>query len=319
MKNRRRTSDDLQSELTQEALRRERLAQSAIRIEQKARHMRIQEEKTKLAEERKRAEEIEKRNRRLQKILTLYHVRKVMVSAAEIASALAAILGLLRIAAESSPVAASAYNGIIRGLEQALLVVKTGVSIPFKLIMGLLKNLSKAVGFVFRKTSRFDSASVHRAIHKDFKNKINSAFGRRVDNSFYSRNRNNRLASKYVNLAIRMHDARYNDIVGTVATVGVLHGTIMPLLVAILKGAAIAGLAKSISEPLKKNVTEPIISRIVNNIKLAAANKGDKTYTEAILGKIKSDMNTLTSILAREKSFAGDKVISAWDKIKGMA
>lgn len=313
----RRLYDDLHSELTKEAQRRERLAQSAIRIEQKAQHMRIQEEKIKQAKERKRAEEIERRNQKLQKVLTLYHLKKVMVSAAEIASALAAILGLLRIAAESSPVAASAYNGIIHGLENALLAVKAGVSIPFKLIMGLLKALSKAVKFVFR-AGRHDSAVIRDAIHKDIINKIKAAHGRRVDSSFYLTNRQNKIASRYVNRAIRIHDKKYNDVVGTIATVGVMQGTMMPLLLAIAKGAAIAGLAKSISKPIEQNITGPIIKRIVDNIKRAAENKGDATYTEAIFGKIKSDMNTLMSILSREKSFAVDKLKSAWDRVKGM-
>ena len=147
-------------------------------------------------------------------------------------------------------------------------------------------------------------------------------FGRirrmKFDSSLYSFNKYDAMASRYVNKAIRIHDKKYNDVVGTVATVGVLNGVILPLLLSIAKGAAIAGLAKSLSSPIEKNITGPLIKRIVDNIKHAAENKGDATYTEAIFGKIKSDMNTLMNILSREKSFATDKLMSAWDRVKGM-
>ena len=140
----------------------------------------------------------------------------------------------------------------------------------------------------------------------------------KFDSSLYSFNKYDAMASRYVNKAIRIHDKKYNDVVGTVATVGVLNGVILPLLLSIAKGAAIAGLAKSLSSPIEKNITGPLIKRIVDNIKHAAENKGDATYTEAIFGKIKSDMNTLMNILSREKSFATDKLMSAWDRVKGM-
>lgn len=307
-------------------LRQQRLEQAAIRLEQRERHIKLQEEKTRLLEEKRRAKEIERKNKKLKRMF--FGFLKGVVAAGAVVTTIIGLISELGEAAQTSPVADRAYRSIMRILEQMLSAIKHGGSLAKRAFASVFDKISSVAKSLWdhakQRFARVEANQVHdskiiaRYIKKDVAIKLGATHRMRTDSSICSFSKREAIASKYVNRAIRLCDKKYNDIVGTVATVGFLHGTILPLLLAIAKGAAIAGLAKSISEPISKNITGPIINRIVNNIKLAAANKGDKTYTEAILGKIKSDMNTLMSILSREKSYAAGKLESAWNRVSGM-
>jgi hypothetical protein len=124
---------------------------------------------------------------------------------------------------------------------------------------------------------------------------------------------------RLANRAIRIHDTRYNDIVGTAAFIIFFKTTILPILVGILKGAAIAGLGGAISGPLKEKVVNPILSRLISHGKLLIANKGDQTYTETLIKGIKVDMGKLLAVLKKEGAYVGNKLSSAYQKIRGIA
>jgi hypothetical protein len=310
-------------------LRQQRLEQAALRLEQRERHIKLQEEKTRLLEEKRRVEEVERRKRKFKKVFFAF--LKGVGSVAAVATSIVGLLSYLRHEAQYSPEAARAYRSIIMILEQMLSVVKHGGSLAKRAFIGVFDNLTKAVKFVWESAKkRFsksaakakqDSAIIARYIKRDVAFKLG---GRRLrmDSSYaYISNRHADAASCYVNRAILIYDRKHKDLfpLAIPAGIAISKATIVPLLLGIAKAGAIAGVANAIKEPLKENITKPIIDRIVGNIKQAAANKSaDQTYLQAIGEKISSDMNTLLNILKREKSFVASKLEAAWNKVKGL-
>lgn len=77
----------------------------------------------------------------------------------------------------------------------------------------------------------------------------------------------------------------------------------IPVLLGILKAAAISGIAGAIAEPIKRRVTEPIINRIIGNLKEIIASKGsNETYTQTLWRGIKADLKKLADFLKNEAS-----------------
>lgn len=313
-------------------LRQQRLEQAAIRLEQRERHIKLQEEKTRLLEEKRRAEEIEKRKQRLKKVFVAF--LKGVGTVASVATAIVGLLSYLRQEAQYSPEAAMAYRGIINILEQMLSAIKHGGSIAKDAFLGMFNKLSKAVKYVLNaakdrylsiaRVVKHDSNAIAKYIKKDVAIKLRAS-RLRTDSSFYRTNRYADSASNYVNRAIRVYDRRHGDLFPLAIPAGIAlsKATIIPLLITILKTGVISGIASGVAgavkEPLKENITKPLCDRIINNIKLAAANKrADQTYLQAISEKISSDMNTLLNILKREKSFIATKLESAWNKVRGL-
>lgn len=119
--------------------------------------------------------------------------------------------------------------------------------------------------------------------------------------------------------AIRLHDRRYNDIVGFLAFKAILMKTVIPFLIPLLQKAVIAGVTGAISGGLKEKVINPLIQRIINRGKRLVENKGDGTYTEALIEGIKADIGHLVEILKREGAFVSSKIQGLFNKIRGVA
>lgn len=323
--------DDVATDIELSALKREQLVQAAMRLEQNERYLRLQEEKTRLLEEKRRAEEIERRKEKLRKIFSLYYLKKGAITAAKVAGAITALLMLLREASMSSPVAARAYNSIIRVLEQMLIAVQHGAPIAKDAFMSVFGKISKAVKSVYKfmaqkvseRVAKFkhDSAIMTKCIRKDAFFKLG---GRkfRMDASYaYASNRYYDRASVYVNKAIRLYDRKHKDLFPLaipVAAVG-FKATVLPILISILKTGAIAGISKGVATALSKTIFIPIIKRIIENLQDISKYKGsDETYTQALGKKISADMKKLIDILKKEKAFIATKLEVAWNKLKGL-
>ena len=77
----------------------------------------------------------------------------------------------------------------------------------------------------------------------------------------------------------------------------------IPVLLGILKAAAISGIAGAIAEPIKRRVTEPIITRIIGNLKEIIASKGsNETYTQTLWRGVKDDLRKLAEFFKKEAS-----------------
>jgi hypothetical protein len=325
--------DEVGDELSQEEellkLRQQRLEQAALRLEQRERHLKLQEEKTRLLEEKRRAEEVERRRLKLKKVFTAFI--KGVGSVAAVASSIVALLSYLRQEAQCSTEAARAYRSIINILEQMLAAIKSGGNVSKRAFISVFDKLSEAVKYVWNNAKqRFvksesliihDSAILVNCIRRDIAFKLGSKKLITDSSYIYLSNRYSDIASDYVDRALRICDRKYVDLFPLAIPAGITltKATIVPLLLTILKAGAISGVAGAIKGPLMENITKPICTRIINNIKLAAANKKpDQSYLQAIGGKISSDMDTLIDILNREKSFIGSKLESAWNKVKGL-
>ena len=115
-------------------------------------------------------------------------------------------------------------------------------------------------------------------------------------------------------MAIKRHDKRYNDVVGTSVAIMILKTAILP----ILKAGAIAGVGTAVAAPLKK-ATEPIIGGLIDNIKrVAKAKPEDQTYIQAICRDIKFQFEKLLAILKREGSYVYSKLLVPWQKVKAL-
>ena len=323
--------DDVATDIELSALKREQLVQAAMRLEQNERYLRLQEEKTRLLEEKRRAEEIERRKEKLRRIFSLYYLKKGAITAAKVAGAITALLMLLREASMSSPVAARAYNSIIRVLEQMLIAVQHGAPIAKDAFMRVFGKISSAVKSVYKfmaqkvseRVAKFkhDSAIMTKCIRKDAFFKLG---GRkfRMDASYaYTSNRYYDRASIYVNKAIRLYDKKHADIfpLAIPAGIAISKATVIPLLLGILKAGAIAGVSKGVGDALKENVLKPIIMRIIATLKDIAAHKdADETYLQTVGKKLKDDMTKLIAILKKEKAFVATKLEAAWNKLKGL-
>lgn len=124
-----------------------------------------------------------------------------------------------------------------------------------------------------------------------------------------------RMIRKYADIAIVIHDVRYNDIVGTSVFIGVFTGVIMPMLVGLLKSAVIGAMSSAI----KEKTVDPTLNRLISKGKQLIASKGkDDTYTEAIIGGIKKDMDLLINTLGKEGGFIKQKIIGQYSKIRNI-
>lgn len=308
-------------------LKKRKLEQAAMRLEQKERHLKIQEEKTKLLEEKRRLEEIEKRRRRLKKVFSAF--LKGIGTVAAVGTSIVGLLSYLRQEAQYSPEAARAYRGIINTLEQMLSSVRHGGSLAKRIFLGVFDKILFATKKLFEiaKGKFIKSKKIHddrskiiqHYIKRDISIKLGGKKRMRTDSSVYRFNKYDAAASNYVNRAIRIYDKRHNDIVGILAVSSLSKAVIIPILLSILKASAITGIGGAITGPLKENITDPIIKRIIGNLKLAASNKGaDETYLQAIGKKVSEDMTKLLGILKKEKAFVANKLESSWNRIKGM-
>lgn len=310
-------------------LRQKRIEQAAIRLAQKEQHLKIQEEKIRLLEEKRRAEAIEKRNKRLKKIFLGF--LKGVGSVASVVAAIVGLLSYLRQESQYSPEAAIAYRSIIRVLEQMLSAVQHGGSLAKSVFLKVFGKITSAAKYVYNLAKdryekslqlvKRDSAITKRLIKRDVSLKLKGA--KFVTDSYYKPNGRIDYASNCVNRAIKIYDKKHVDIfpLAIPAAVTVFKVTLLPVLIGILKTAAIsgltAGIAGAIKEPLKENIVDPIVKRIVNNIKQVTANRQpDQTYLEAVFGKISSDMETLINILKKEKSYLASKLEPVWNRIK---
>lgn len=125
----------------------------------------------------------------------------------------------------------------------------------------------------------------------------------------YLSKRQARRIRRLADRAIRIHDRKYNDIIGIVA-----FQAGMALLIPLLKAA----LASTVADNIKQSVFNPLIQRIFDRFKMIKESKGDGTYTEAIVNEIKSDMEKLLAALKKEGSYLFSKIQSLWQKIRGI-
>lgn len=119
--------------------------------------------------------------------------------------------------------------------------------------------------------------------------------------------------------AIRIHDRRYNDIIGLIAFKAILVKSILPVLIPLLKAAAVSGVGGAIAGGLKEKIVNPLLGRIINRAKQLNAEKGDGTYTQALIKGIKEDMGRLIAVLKKEGAFVSSKIQGLFNKIRGVA
>jgi hypothetical protein len=121
------------------------------------------------------------------------------------------------------------------------------------------------------------------------------------------------LARLLADRAIRIHDRRYNDIVGFLAIKAA-----MPVLLPIFKSILIGGLTSAATATIKETVTKPIIGRLMERGKEIIANRGDDGYIQSLLKGFKEDMTKLWPILQKEGGFLASKVMGIFSKIRGL-
>lgn len=119
--------------------------------------------------------------------------------------------------------------------------------------------------------------------------------------------------------AIRIHDRRYNDIIGLIAFKAVLMKSILPVLIPLLKAVAISAASGAIAGGLKEKFVNPLLNRIINRAKQLNAEKGDGTYTQALIKGIKEDMGRLIGVLKKEGAFISSRIEGLFNKIRGVA
>lgn len=119
--------------------------------------------------------------------------------------------------------------------------------------------------------------------------------------------------------SIRLHDRRYNDIVGLLAFKAVLVKSILPVLIPLLKAVAISAASGAIAGGLKEKFVNPLLNRIINRGKQLVAEKGNGTYTQALIKGIKEDLGRLIAVLKKEGAFVSSKIQGLFNKIRGLA
>lgn len=319
--------DDFLSEEELLKIKQQRIEQAAIRLEQKERHLKLQEEKVRLLEEKRRLEEIERRKRSLKK--AFFAFLKGVGTIAAVGTSIMGLLSYLRQEAQYSQEAAVAYRSIIRILEEMLSAVRHGGRLTKIIFIKVFDKISSVTKSLWRQSQKrffktkasyeYKSKVMDRYIKKDAAIKLGIKNRLKLDSSVYSFNKYDEIASAYVNRSIRLYDRKYNDIIGMIAWPSLASKVLVPILIPMLKTAVIGGVAGAITGSLKSNVTDPIIKRIVNNIKLVAENKSqDETYIQAIGNKISEDMSKLLNILKKEKAYVSTKLESVWNRIKGL-
>lgn len=118
------------------------------------------------------------------------------------------------------------------------------------------------------------------------------------------------IVHKAANRAIRIHDSRYNDIVGSIVLVAALRMLVPILVKHVLKEAAVGAIEKS--------VIKPILVRLIEHFKNIIANRGDASYLAAFGKAIKKDFSFLLNILKKEGSTVVNVLSSIWRKITGL-
>lgn len=306
----------------------ERLAQSRIRLEQQQRHIAVQEEKNRLREEKIRQEKIEKRIKLLKRLFIEYPL-KVGVAAVKIAAKIVTVAGslflLLREAAQFNPSAAYLYNEVITTITGLVERVKNrtlreNVGAIFDKMLSLVKSAFK------RRTDSVNKALLNKAIRDEYSSLVFYAMNMKVPKSFTDSVKSHRIPKRYRDMAnkivsrrIRLHDKKYNDMVGTTVVAGGLAATILPILLGILKAGIIGGIASALSAPIKEKVTMPMVNNLVDHIKNIIKSKDkDEKYTEALIKQFKFDFENFLDLLRQEKSYIYPQLAARWQKIKGM-
>ena len=307
----------------------ERLAQSRIRLEQKEHHLKIQEEKNRLRKEKLRQERIEKTIKTLKRLFIEYPLKAgkaLIVITAKIVSVAGTLFFLLREAAQFNPSAYALYNQIITTVSNLVEEAKNrtlreNVGAVFDKILSMVKSAFKR-----RNTDSFDRKLLNKAIKDERSALVFYAMGTLPPKSFNDSVRRHNIpktyrdkAIKIVSKKIRLHDKRYNDVVGTAIVATGLGAKILPLLLGLLKAGVIGGIAGAISAPLKENITQPMIKSLVDKIKEIIRTKDqDQTYTEALLKAFKLDFDNFLQILKKEKSWAYTQLSGQWQRLRGM-
>lgn len=163
---------DLYETPEQAERKRERLAQSRIRLEQQALHLKIQQEKTRLLEEKRRKEENEKKVRTLKRIFSLYYIKKGAKAAAALVGAAASVVAALRVLAYMNPDARELYFALSNKLNALVSAVIQGTPGKFEKLKALIQEIGSAIKLPFQLLAR------------KFKHKQDS--GSEVMNSKYS-------------------------------------------------------------------------------------------------------------------------------------
>lgn len=128
--------------------------------------------------------------------------------------------------------------------------------------------------------------------------------------STYAKAKIRRLADR----AIRIHDARYNDLVGFVLFKALFINLALPFLINLAKNA----ISNGISASIKQKLIDPILDRLIS-AGTALVRKGDEdTYTDAIIRNIKTNFGRLIDILKREGSAIAGKASFIFNKIKNI-
>lgn len=138
-----------------------------------------------------------------------------------------------------------------------------------------------------------------------------------MHNKFYYGKKKKKTDS--LSVIMRKNDANYLRSCGIRHADSVLIASFasvaIPVLLGILKAAAISGIAGAIAEPIKRRVTEPIINRIIGNLKEIIASKGNnETYTQTLWRGVKADFRKLADFLKSEASPFYAKVKALSDK-----
>lgn len=131
--------------------------------------------------------------------------------------------------------------------------------------------------------------------------------------------RQRRYVRRLADRAIRIHDRKHNDIVGLIAFKAILINTIIPALIPLLKTVAISAASGAVAGSLKEKIVNPLVERIIVRGRKLAAEKGDSTYTQAIIKGIKEDLGRLIDVLKKEGAFVSSKLQGLFNKIRGIA
>ena len=151
--NKYKRKDETQEEI--QARRALRAEQAKQRLEQKEHHLQIQEKKIAMLKAKREKEEAEKKAKKLEKVLSLYYVKKTAKAIAYLASITASLILSLRLLAQYNPDAREFYFIIINRLNAALSAVLRGAN---GAVRRLGETITQVREFIRRDRSHTDSS-----------------------------------------------------------------------------------------------------------------------------------------------------------------
>lgn len=136
---------DLEEPMDVRQRKQERLEQARIRLEQRARHIALQERKANMLEKKRKKEEAEKRINRVKKLFSLYYVKKAVKTTLFLSSSVVSVGLVLRALAEINPDARRLYASLYNKLNEMVSMTIHGGRISIDKVNQMLEKMKSLI------------------------------------------------------------------------------------------------------------------------------------------------------------------------------